>query len=320
MNSIHNTNNVSIKTESAVQLVRELSKLGVFRKKSKKKSKQASNDAIRQDNEMVGYARSLGGPQMRNIVPLQQIQAGMTQDQIDDIERRNDAAIAALRAEVEQHRSESYRTIGGLSSAAARRFAEIQNVLGSIADPATERFRGSTFPAQSSGDQPVDPFASSRPGRSVILLGNEPDVTEQRFNKSPNEGAPKVDEESQEGLFSNNNNESEVGIDSSDYVDDVPSAMGGGGSRIQPQQKIVKTGPALREQVKDDFFEKLGIGKVPIQQKTTVGEMRDYYVTLTQNLGLNQDIDPFKSEKRPIWQEINRIVDGEIDKRLGKSN
>jgi hypothetical protein len=320
MSSIQNTNrnNISIKTDSAAQLVRELSKLGVFRKKGKKRAKQApSNDGIRQDNEMVGYVRSLGGPQMRNLPPIQQITAGMTQNQIENIQRTNDAAIAALRAEVEQHRNESQQTIGGLAGAAAERFSKIQNVLGTIVNPATERFRGSMFPAQSSGDQPIDPFASSR--RGVIYLGNEPDVTEERFTETLNEGGPEAEEEQQQGLYPGEDEE-QVGIDSSVFVEDVPSAMGGGGSRIQPQQKIVKTGPALRQQVKDKLIEDLGIGPVPIQKKTKISPMRDYYVGLIQRLGLTPEIDPFKSDTGEIWREITRIVEKEVDRRLGQSN
>ena len=182
MSSIQNTNrnNISIKTDSSAELVRELSKLGVFRKKDKKRAKRSPSTY--DGGDMVGYTQPLDGPQMRNLPPIQQIQAGFTQNQIESIQRSNDAVVAALSAEVAQHRSEDKR-----------------NPLGAVVNPAVERFRGSIFPAQASGDQPIDPFASSRMGSASF--GNQPDVQEERFTETLNEGGPEAVEEQQKSFY-----------------------------------------------------------------------------------------------------------------------
>jgi len=174
-----NYNKVSVKTDSTVELNQELSKLGVFKEKRKPRAKKASTAGgdIRQDGPMApGFTKSLGGPQMRNLPPIQQIQPGMTQQQIEDIQRTNNASIAALTGEIRQQRLQDIELQQG------QRFEDITK-LGGIINPLLERFRGSTFPAQASGDQPIDPFASSR-GGNVIYLGNEPDVTEERFTET----------------------------------------------------------------------------------------------------------------------------------------
>jgi hypothetical protein len=172
-----NYNHISVKPDSTVKLIQELSKLGVFKKKSKKRPKSSVADSIRQDNEMVGYVKTLGGPQLRNVGPLQ-IQAGMTQNQIEDIQRRNDATFAALRGEVQQQRLEDIEAQQG------QRFADITK-LSEIINPVLERFRGAQEPG---AGQRNDPFTqSSKP----ILL---PDVTEERFTETLNEGGPEAEE------------------------------------------------------------------------------------------------------------------------------
>jgi hypothetical protein len=295
MSSIQNTNrnNISIKTDSAAELVRELSKLGVFRKKDKKRAKRSastSDGGIRQDNEMVGYTRTLDGPQMRNLPPIQQIQPGFTQNQIEGIQRTTDATIAALRAELEQNRSQSQQTIGGLAGAAAERFKNIQNVLGSIVNPSTERFRGSTFPAQASGDQPIDPFASSRPG--VIFLGNEPDIIEERFTQTLNEGGPEAVEKAQTSL----------------YAEEEPFAMGGGGSRLQPVSRI--RGSTARNK-RAAVAAQYGLEAPPILRDTNRPDMEAYYRRLVDatNDDVNQSI---LNSKEKMFAEINSILDSVI--------
>ena len=163
-NTNYNQNHISVKTDSMVKLVKELAKLGVFKGKPKKR-----------DSDMVGYTKTLGGPQMRNIPAIQQIEAGLSQSQIEDIQRRNDAVVASLRGEVQQQRLED------LEAQQGQRFADITK-LGGIMNPLLERFRGSNFPAEAMGDQPIDPFSTRRPG--VILLGNAPDIQEERFTET----------------------------------------------------------------------------------------------------------------------------------------
>ena len=216
MSSIQNTNrnNISIKTDSSAELVRELSKLGVFRKKDKKRAKRSPSTY--DGGEMVGYTRPLDGPQMRNLPPIQQIQPGFTQNQIEGIQRSTDATIAALRAEVAQNRGEDNR-----------------NPLGAVVNPAVERFRGSIFPAQASGDQPIDPFASSRMGSAAF--GNEPDDREERFTETLNEGGPEAVEEQQRTFFAPAESKEEPYFD---LLDAAEQAAQSTSSRLLPYERV----------------------------------------------------------------------------------
>lgn len=209
-----NRNNISIKTDSAAELVRELSKLGVFRKKDKKRAKRSASTY--DGGEMVAYTQPLDGPQMRNLPPIQQIQPGFTQNQIEGIQRTTDATIASLRAEVRQHRSEPKR-----------------NALDSVINPAVERFRGSIFPAQAYGDQPIDPFASSRMGS--FAFGNEPDVQEERFTQTLNEGGPEAIEQQQRSFFAPAESKEEPYFDLLDAAEQAASSTS---SRLLPIDRV----------------------------------------------------------------------------------
>jgi len=92
-----NYNHVSVKTDSMVKMIKELSKLGVFKGKSKPRAKRGSGKG----DDMGGDGP---GPQMRNLPPIQQIPQGATTQQIQDIQQRNAAALAQLRSEVQQGR------------------------------------------------------------------------------------------------------------------------------------------------------------------------------------------------------------------------
>lgn len=165
-NTNYNENHISVKTDSMVKMVKELAKLGVFKSKSKKRAKSTVGDAIRQDSNMVGYTKTLGGPQMRNLPPIQQIQPGMSQSQIDDIQRRNDAVVAALRGEVQQQRLEDIEAQQG------QRFADIQAPQ-NVINPVLEHFRSSSIP----------------------------DIQETRFTESLNEGGPQASAKKQEDIY-----------------------------------------------------------------------------------------------------------------------
>lgn len=283
-----NYNKVSVKTDSTVELIQELSKLGVFKEKRKPRAKKASTAGgdIRQDNPMPpGFAKSLGGPQMRNLPPIQQIDPGMTQQQIEDIQRTNNAAIAALTGEVRQQRLQDMEAQQG------QRFADISK-LGGIINPLLERFRGSTFPAQASGDQPIDPFASSR-GGNVIYLGNEPDVTEERFTQTLNEGGPEAVEEEQTTVFAGDN-----------QVPIVPEP------RIQPDQKIGGGAPRrtkslnLRKAVTTSYQ----LPQIPPFKGTTTADMLEYYKLFTNGVGYDANSSYFSSKEK-MFQDINDIAD-----------
>ena len=161
-----NTNNVSIKTDSMVKLIQELSKLGVFKKKTK--PRRASLESVqRQDsNSMVGYVKTLGGPQMRNIPLIQTIEAGMTNKQIEDIQRTNAARFAALTGEVSQLRSDTQQAGSALFD---------------IVKPIRDQLEQ---------EKVFDPLESRRTG--FIEEVGIPDINETDFTQSLNQGAPAV--------------------------------------------------------------------------------------------------------------------------------
>jgi len=107
-----NYNHVSVKTDSMVKMLEQLAKLGVFKSKPKKRKSSKSASDIRQDNDMVGSVTSLEGEPERgdpNLFALRQIEPGMSLQEIEDVQERNNAGIAALRAVVAQQRLEDVR-------------------------------------------------------------------------------------------------------------------------------------------------------------------------------------------------------------------
>lgn len=273
----YNRNNISVKTDSTVKLIQELSKLGVFKKKSKKRPKSSVADSIRQDNEMVGYVSSLGGPQLRNVGPLQ-IQAGMTQNQIEDIQRRNDATFAALRGEVQQQRLEDIEAQQG------QRFADITK-LSKIINPVLERFRGAQEPG---AGQRIDPFTQSS---TPILL---PDVTEERFTETLNEGGPEAEEQQQTATYS--------------VEDNSNIASGGGGvpePRIQPIGRI-KPGKLTRTQ----FLSVNGLSPLPPNNKlTTLQAMKEYYTDFNQSFALDDNSSIYNNKGAMYNQMVADLDD-----------
>jgi hypothetical protein len=272
-----NYNHISVKPDSTVKLIQELSKLGVFKKKSKKRPKSSVADSIRQDNEMVGYVKTLGGPQLRNVGPLQ-IQAGMTQNQIEDIQRRNDATFAALRGEVQQQRLEDIEAQQG------QRFADITQ-LGQIINPVLERFRGAQEPG---AGQRIDPFTqSSKP----ILL---PDVTEERFTETLNEGGPEAEEEQQTTTYA--------------VEDNSNIASGGGGvpePRLQPLGRI-KPGKPTRTQ----FLAVNGLSPLPPNNKlTTLQTMKAYYTDFNQTFALDDNSSIYNNKGAMYNQMVADLDD-----------
>lgn len=256
-----NYNHISVKPDSTVKLIQELSKLGVFKKKSKKRPKSSVTDSIRQDNEMVGYVSSLGGPQLRNVGPLQ-IQAGMTQNQIEDIQRRNDATFAALRGEVQQQRLEDIEAQQG------QRFADITK-LSEIINPVLERFRGAQEPG---AGQRIDPFTI-------------PDTTEERFTQSLNEGGPEAVEERQTQVY-----------DGGDLPEGVAFAQIGDTMlepRIQPDQKI-GGGFNLSKKKMNEIRDYWNIGPKP--ETREVRPLREYLTMVNQTIGTSYNTNVTREE------------------------
>jgi hypothetical protein len=274
-----NYNKVSVKTDSTVELIQELSKLGVFKEKRKPRKRASTvGGDIRQDGPMPpGFTKNLGGPQMRNLPPIQQITPGLTQNQIEDIQRSNDAVVSALRAEVEQHRSETQQLNTGVSR---------------LANLAAERFRGAQEPG--AGQRP-NPFIQS------TTIEELPDTTEKRFTETLNEGAPEAVEQAQEKLYAGG--ELPEGIPFLQIGDIIPEP------RIQPQEKIGgaprKTKSlSLRKAVTDYYKMK----PIPKFTDTNTGELLTYYRELTNKTGYSIDETIFRSKEK-LFKAINEIVD-----------
>jgi hypothetical protein len=302
-----NENRINIKTDSTVKLIRELSKLGVFKSKKRPKKRRADTDmdGIKQESDMVGYTKSLGGPQMRNLPPIQQIQAGMSQSQIEDIQRRNDAVVAALRGEVQQQRLEDIEAQQG------QRFADITK-LGGIMNPLLERFRGSTFPAQAMGDQPIDPFSSRRGG--AILLGNSPDIQEERFTQTLNEGGPPATEKLQTTQFAQP--EKEVLSEEEEVVSEEELPIGvalaektGGGSAVSKQEEKQEE---KRKANRTEILAQRGLGPLPaLAPEIDTDVMRAYYIRFVD--AFQEEYDPtIVNNKKKMYDLMKKIADTEV--------
>jgi hypothetical protein len=299
MASISNRNNISIKSDSAVQLVRELSKLGVFKKRPKRAKRVSSNvgNEIKQDNVMVGYTKNLGGPlgpQMRNIPPIQQIEAGMTQKQIEDIQRKNEAAFAVLTSEVQQQRLEDIQSqqniTNQLAEATANRFGEIQSNVTKLSNIQSKRFRS----AQEPGAGSYDPFIQS--GDESMLIQ---DVEEKDFTKTLNEGTPEYEREPQIKFFGND--EIEEGIPT------------GGGATLSAEaidMRSKKASGVVKE--RDAIAAMFNLGPVPVINKNEIGPIRDYYLTLMLRSRPDESIDEaILANKKKLYAKINSILDEE---------
>lgn len=289
MTGISNLNKVSIKNYGpnyeTLAVIKELKKLGIIKSvaKAKSRAKPKMIEDIKQDSDMVGYTKTLG-PAGGAGFPLRLATAGMTQQQIEDINRANAAGVAALKAEVEQQR------LADIEAQQGQRFSDIER-FGTILNPVLERFRGSTFPAQQVGGEPVDPFASRRP--SVIALGNgEPSIEEKEFTETLNEGAPEYVPEISQTVFP---------------VEEEETIKTGGGF-LQPVERIRGARASGTVKKRDAAAAGYDLGPVPSINKSTRPDLEKYYRDLTDATGY--DIKPeILGNKKAIFAEINSILD-----------
>jgi len=300
MSRILNTNNVSVRTygpnSETLAVLKELQKLGIIKSaKRKPKSKAKMMDELKQESDMVGYVKTLEGEKGRgspNLFTLRQIEPGMTQQQIADIEKRNAAGVAALRAEVQQQR------LADIEQQQGQRFADITS-LGEIMNPVLERFRGAQDPG---AGQRVDPFAQS----STIFL---PDVQEETFTETLNEGGPRSQSQVQTELFAEGE-EAAARLGPQERLQ-----IGGGMSSAaaealgMPESFIAKTKKATKQKLvldPQDVADELGLGKIPTM-RNSYNAIEDYYIALT-DLPLGEDRDVSLNSKSKIVAEINRIL------------
>ena len=277
-NTNYNQNHISVKTDSMVKLVKELAKLGVFKGKPKKRAKSAVGDAIRQDSDMVGYTKTLGGPQMRNIPAIQQIEARLSQSQIEDIQRRNDAVVAALRGEVQQQRLEDIEELEG------QRFADIQAPQ-NVINPVLEHFRSSSIP----------------------------DTQETRFTESLNEGGPKAAAKRQEDVFPEEEEEdlpvAESSLETRTPIRAFPQTQ----TRIEPIQRIRGSKKSQDEsdlQRRNRVLEYFELKPLPPPVITNLGGAKLYYEYL-----MEKGVEPILPEsslktKNDYYKAIYQMIDG----------
>lgn len=300
---ISNLNSVLIKNygqkQETLAVIRELAKLGLIKKKSKSKKERKTKmiEDLKQESDLIGYTKTLEGNESGNF-PLRILDSSMSQKQIEDINRTNVARFAQLEAAATQQQ----RQIGGLAGLAQGFF--------SVINPAVERFRGSTFPAQSSGSEPVDPFASRRPG--VIYLGDIPETSSgsQVMTESLNPNAPMVMPEVATTVFP----EEETGNIRQGL--EPREKMGGSMSTATAEmlglssEFVAKTKPEKTKTklVRDpqDSADELRLGKIPTM-RNGYETIEKFYIALTDQIG---DRDASLNSKSLILEDIDRILKG----------
>jgi len=299
-------NSVSVRTygqnSDTLAVIRELKKLGIIKSaKAKSKPKPKMMDDLKQESDMVGYVKTLEGEKGRgnpNLFALRQIEPGMSQQQIADITERNNAGVATLRAEVQQQR------LADIEQQQGQRFADITR-LGGIMNPILERFRGAQDPG---AGQRADPFAQS----STIFL---PDVQEETFTETLNEGGPRARPQVQTELFAEGE-EAGARLGPQERLE-----IGGGGMSSaaaealgMPESFIAKTKKATKSKqqlVRDaqDAADELGLGKIPTM-RNTYNAIEDYYIALTDTGAGDRDVS--LNSKAQILADINRILEAQL--------
>jgi hypothetical protein len=300
-----NYNHVSVKTDSMVKMLEQLAKLGVFKSKPKKRKSSKLPADIRQDNDMVGSVTSLEAEPGRgdpNLFALRQIEPGMSQQEIEDIQERNNAGIAALRAEVAQQRLEDVRQqerfVGGLATAVAGKFGQLESGLANIQ---SGKFGASSEPTRQS---------------SAILL---PDVQEggQAFTQSLNEGGPsEAPIKTQTEFFAESGEE-----------EGIPTS-GGGGQPFQPVQgifglvegvgKVEGLGQIKRgKPTRNEYLRLNGLGPLPPNTKKTEPQtMRDYYDDFSQAFAIDAN-ESLYSSRSGMYKDMVQKLDDLINLSIG---
>ena len=292
-------NSVSVRTygqnSDTLAVIRELKKLGIIKSaKAKSKPKAKMMDDLKQESDMVGYVKTLEGQSGRvnpNIFALRQIEPGMTQQQIADITKSNNAGVAALRAEIQQQRLEDLQST--------------LEPLTRLANLASERFRGAQEPG--AGQRP-NPFVQS------TTIEEIPDIQEETFTETLNEGGPQANPQVQTELFAE-------GEEAGARLGPQERLQIGGGSMSSaaaealgmPESFIAKTKKATKPKLvsdAQDAADVLGLGKIPTM-RNTYNAIEDYYIELT-DLPLGEDRDVSLNSKSQILADINRILEAQL--------
>lgn len=310
MRPISNLNSVSIRNYGpnyeTLAVIRELKKLGIIKSvaKGKKQSKSKMVEDVKQPSDMVGYVKTLRGAPNQLLLPM--ITPGMTQQQIEDIQQRSNAALLALRGEVQQQR------LADIEAQQGQRFEDITR-LSTIVNPLLERFRGAQEPG--AGQRP-NPFVT----RSEPILVS--DVGEEEFTQTLNEGGPEAVSQLPTSIFPE---EEEELTPTRPQLQPREKVGGGGGALIEEiptselikkelekQTKAAKESGAIRELTLQQISDFLGqdLGPVP-KQNDKVDKIRDYYLRLTDALELEQDVN---KNKQQFLDEIKKILRNSVSR------
>jgi hypothetical protein len=304
-----NYNKISIKTDSTVELIDQLAKLGFFKEKRKTKPKRATATGdIRQTGDMgPGYVRPI----------LLQTTPGMTPQQIEDIQRRNNANIASLRAEVEQQRLEDFR--------------EITEPTSSITNIGRERFRGNVPSINS-------PFVQS------TTIEEIPDIEEREMSQTINEGGPGYVTRPQIEAFGES--EEEEGIPTGFFLEDGEALQKSEVSqppppRIEPIQRVFglsnprpvgvrrdetteqmlerfrnepgqnPTARSSLSELRNTVAREFGIGPVPDRDSSSSEQIRAYYMQLMD--AAREEPDPNLTSKKKAYKGIIDYLDSIVN-------
>jgi hypothetical protein len=286
MHPITNLNSLLVKNyvpgSDTLAVIRELKNLGIIKgPKPKSKPTPKMIEDIKQESDMVGYVKTLEGQPGRqnpNIFSLRQVESGMSQQQIEDLRQRNEAGVATLRAEVRQQRLED------LEQQQGQRFADITR-FGGIINPILERFRGAQDPG---AGQRVEPFSQV----STIFL---PDVQEETFTQSLNEGGPRAEPAIQTELFAGEEETGNIPIAPPNLQ---PREKVGGGAATPRKKKQLLLSP---QEVSDE----LGLGKIP-NMRNSLTAIENYYIALT-DAGIG-DRNPDLKSKESILSEVKQLL------------
>ncbi len=304
MRPISNLNSVSIRNYGpnyeTLAVIKELKKLGIIKSvaKAKKQSKPKMTDEVKQPSDMVGYVKTLGGAPNQLLLPM--ITPGMTQQQIEDIQQRSNAALLALRGEVQQQRLQDIEAQQG------QRFEDITK-LGGIINPLLERFRG----AQEPGAGVYNPFIKSN---EPILL---PDVGEEEFTQTLNEGGPEAVSQLATDIYPEEEGISENISTKPALLPREPIKEGGGGvleeipiseqikAQIEKQTKAARES-GVREFTLQEISDFVGVDLGPVpKQSNKLDDIKNYYIRLTDALEIKPDVN---KNKQQFLDEIKKIL------------
>ena len=270
-----NYNKISVKTDSIVELIEQLAKLGVFKEKRKPRAKRSGvpGDEIKQPSDMVASTT----------FPLRVIDETMTQAQIDDAQRANEAAVAALGAEVEQKRLEDVQRQQQQRFDDIVRFGQIMY---------NDRIRGNPPAGPSYG------FKSDKPANPILLGDGEFDVENREFTQTLNEGGPQVDRENITNFYAEGQED-----------EGIPAVPGTGGAPLKPAQKIFKepskfATPAIKKRA--ERAKSIGLGPPP-QARNSAEEIQNYYIELANTEDFDFDFSIINA--KGYLKAIDRYLD-----------